>query len=192
MPLPPPPTVFRFAFWALAAVLLSGCEDYPRDPQDTTDNARRGTVRVGVTENPPWTILRGGPCGPEPALAMEFARTLGSKVRWERGSESVLLERLEKFELDIVIAGLTTETPWKSRIGTTIPYLTADTDADGRPEEHIMAVPPGENGWLSRLDRFLHASKRRALVLFSVSAGAGKPETACPDAFRPQTGGPDS
>ncbi|MCX2721630.1 transporter substrate-binding domain-containing protein [Roseibium salinum] len=181
----------RAALVAGAASLLAGCADYPRDPEDTTEKARSGTARVGITENPPWTIIRDKPCGLEPALVTAFAKTLGSEVRWESGSESVLLERLENFELDIVIAGLTSKTPWKNRIGTTTPYLTADTDGNGKTEEHIMAVPPGENGWLIRLDRFLHANQRRALVLFSDSARADDPSAACPDSPGSDAGGLD-
>ncbi|MDN3722096.1 hypothetical protein QW131_30220 [Roseibium salinum] len=42
----------RAALVAGAASLLAGCADYPRDPEDTTEKARSGTARVGITEKP--------------------------------------------------------------------------------------------------------------------------------------------
>ncbi|MDN3722095.1 hypothetical protein QW131_30215 [Roseibium salinum] len=48
-----------------------------------------------------------------------------------------------------------------------------------------------KNGWLIRLDRFLHANQRRALVLFSDSARADDPSAACPDSPGSDAGGLD-
>lgn len=160
----------------ISSALFVGCSDFPKDPRDTTENAKGGLMRVGIAENPPWTLTDKQPGGVEVALVEDFASTIGARVEWQSGSESVLLERLEHFELDIVIAGLRSETPWKSRVAMTIPYLTADTDGDGKKEKHVMAVPPGENGWLTLLDRFLHANQRQALVRFSnAGLAAGEP-----------------
>jgi polar amino acid transport system substrate-binding protein len=35
------------------------------------------------------------------------------------------------------------------------------TDIRLQRDKHVMAVPPGENGWLVRLERFLYASEQR-------------------------------
>lgn len=169
----------------LLSLLLGGCSEYPRDPRDTSETATGGVIRVGIAENPPWTLAGDQAGGVEAELVEAFARTLGAEVEWHRGSESDLLERLQHFELDIVVAGLTARTPWKSRVATTIPYLDADTDGDGKKEKHIMAVPPGENGWLIRLDRFLHTNQSDALLALwnrGTADDAGEPRSGAREA----------
>jgi polar amino acid transport system substrate-binding protein len=91
-------------------------------------------MRVGVVENPPWsTFPRGGGAGGiEGALVAELARELGARVEWIRGSESPLLESLRLGELDVVIGGLTDDTPWTRRVALTKPFYT-DTIVVGAP-----------------------------------------------------------
>ena len=208
-------------------VALAAC-DFPRDPQGTLDRVRGDTMRVGWVANPPWVIHEeGAPTGIEPALVREFARELGAEVEWLQGGESELMGALERFQLDLVIGGMTRQTPWGMRVALTSSYHTTPIavgippsaapflDLDGvrvavqtgtstaafleehdavpipvaelshargpvaapewelrelgmQPteiilyrEQHVMAVPPGENGWLVRLDRFLHARRGR-------------------------------
>ena len=52
-----------------------------------------------------------------------------------------------------MIAGLTDDTPWASRIGRSTDYVKT---ADGK---HVFATPPGENAFVLRLDRFLAAQE---------------------------------
>jgi hypothetical protein len=116
-------------------------------------------MRVGITERAPWTSLANGePAGIEPRLIRHFAAELDTEIRWVRGSESELLEALEHFELDLVIGGLTRSSPWAERVAFTRPFHTTENRSDGRGEvEHAIALPPGENGWLTRWERFLEA-----------------------------------
>ena len=51
--------------WAVASVIvmvLAGC-GIPRDPEGTLERIRGGTIRAGISENPPWTELSGGQAG---------------------------------------------------------------------------------------------------------------------------------
>jgi hypothetical protein len=103
----------------LASLLLpalSGC--LPRDPVGTLQGVRDDhTVRVGVIHNPPWTIVSNGEvAGVEAMLAGRLAHELGAKPRWTPGVESELLRALELFELDVVIGGLDSATPWQDRV----------------------------------------------------------------------------
>ena len=44
-----------------AAVLLTGCGvEIPADPEDTLERVRGGTLRVGVSPNPPHTVAGPG------------------------------------------------------------------------------------------------------------------------------------
>jgi ABC-type amino acid transport substrate-binding protein len=153
-----------------ALVFLVGC-GMPYDPGGTLDRVRGGTLRAGVSVNEPWTRLEGGqPAGVEVTLLREFADGLGARVEWVVKSESELMQALERRELDVVVGGLTYDTPWKERVGLTGSYLTADGPR-GRRVEHVMAVPPGENGWLLSLEKFLFAREERARELLAAEGG---------------------
>jgi hypothetical protein len=151
---------------------------------------------------------------------------LNAEVDWTVGPESEVLGALRKQELDLVVGGLTEDTPWKDRVALTRPYLETQITVgvppgqptpnrikglevavpSGRPsvaayvrqkggipvpatdlatdlakdalpvagddfqleargltltgiklheEKHVIAVAPGENRWLMRLEQFL-------------------------------------
>ena len=139
-------------------IAVNGC--MPRDPDGTLKRVRGGTMRVGGSVREPWTRMEpGGPAGVEVSLVREFAAELDAKTEWVPGSESTLMEALEQRQLDLVIGGLTDDTPWKDRVGLTGIYLKTDPPERAR---HVMAVPPGENEWLLALERFLYAREQRA------------------------------
>lgn len=138
----------------LLLMAIAGCE-LPRDPEGTLERVHGGTMRAGVVPNPPWVVVEAGRVrGVEPALVREFARSLDARIEWVAGTESELLQRLETGELDLVAGGLTRSNPWGSRVGLTRPYPAPAGDGSG--ERRVLAIPPGENGWLVRLERFLH------------------------------------
>ena len=211
-----------------AACVAAGC-DLPRDPESTLPRIRNGTLRVGVTAHEPWARYTGGdPQGVEVEIVKELAEELGAEIEWVFGNESELMQAAEAFELDLVIGGITDDSPWQDRVGMTRPFLEVKTlvavpggeppllelkrdevavspgDAiaekvlseGGIPvpveerreaahsiaatdyeieawefeptaieletEKHVMAVPPGENGWLLFVEKFL-ARKRAAI-----------------------------
>jgi ABC-type amino acid transport substrate-binding protein len=144
----------------ILAVAAGSC-GIPRDPRGTLDRVRGGTLRVGVAERAPWVLLAGTePAGAEPHLLRAFARALGARIVWTPGTESQLLEALERGELDVVAGGFTGSTAWRERVALTRPYPPARTVAGPREPArgHVMAVAPGENGWLRELETFLVAS----------------------------------
>jgi ABC-type amino acid transport substrate-binding protein len=133
----------------------TGC-GLPWDPQGTLDRVRDGDLHVGVSHNPPWTDLLAGeePRGKEVDLVRRLAKELNAKIRWHPGGETSLLEGLEQFRLDLVIGGIKKDTPWEGRIGLTRPHTRTD---EGK---YVLACPPGENGWIVFLDRWLHQQER--------------------------------
>jgi len=104
--------------------LLTSCDDFPKDPEGTLNRVRGGVMRVGISENPPWTWLANGqPRGVEVQLAEALARDLNARIEWVPGSETQLMQGLRNFELDLVIAGLVEGSPWTGRVGFTEPYI---------------------------------------------------------------------
>lgn len=149
----------RAALGILICVCV-GC-GIPRDPEGTLERIQGKTIRAGITVNPPWTGFKSGEAdGLEPHLLIEFAKQFDARIEWTVDSESDLLQALKHRKLDIVIGGLTKSTPWSKQVALTRPYLTLES------EEHVMAVPQGENRWLLELDRFLQSRRTEAARRF--------------------------
>ncbi len=131
----------------------AGC-GMPHDPEETYRRAVGRTVRVGVCEHPPFTMLEEGKLtGIEVDMIKGFARQLDAAVRWHRGAEGPLIEALGQGKLDVVIGGLKESSPWSSHAGATQPY------AEAGGEKYVMFVRQGENRWLLELDKYLHTRK---------------------------------
>ncbi|GAA1165279.1 transporter substrate-binding domain-containing protein [Ornithinimicrobium humiphilum] len=150
---------------ALAAALLGGCGvDIPADPDGTLEQVRSsGELRVGVSPFPPFTTLPDGPDGKpggtEVELVEGFAEAQGAEVVYVLLGEEELVRMLEEGELDVVVGGLTSKTPWAAKVATTRPYAT--TEQDGRKVKHVMAAVRGENALLVALERYLDEAAGR-------------------------------
>lgn len=133
-------------------LLLTAC-GIPRDPEGTLERTQSSHIRVGIAEHQPWTILRDEPAGVEVELVEEFARELDADILWVEAPESEILKQVELGRLDLAIAGLTADNPWSAEVSFIQPYFTVGED------EHVMAVPHGENAWIFRLERFLRSQR---------------------------------
>src|SRR5829696_4777577 len=104
------------------AVLVAGCGSVriPADPDGTLDRVRGGVLRVGVSPHEPWTTVTAAePGGIEPDLVRRWAAGLGARVAWTVGGEQPLVQAMERGELDLVIGGITADTPWSDQAATT-------------------------------------------------------------------------
>jgi polar amino acid transport system substrate-binding protein len=136
----------------IVVLLVAVACGLPRDPDGTLDRVRGGVVRVGIAQSPPWVIVTpGGAEGVEATLAKAIADSLGASIEWIRKSESELLTDLEERKLDLVLAGLTDDSPWKTKVALTKPFY----EDPGTKKKHVMAAPPGENAWLVFVERQL-------------------------------------
>ena len=153
----------RRAFLAFALIgtavllaVLTGCSSFPADPDGTLDRVRGGVLRVGVSHNEPWVqvVEETEPTGIEPELIQRFAATLQATIEWQPGGEEALMTDLEHGRLDLVIGGLTAESPWTDKAAITRPYAEARSQ-EGKTEKHVMAAPLGENAFLLELEKFL-------------------------------------
>ena len=118
----------------LIALSLASC-GVPRDPEGTLERVRGGELRVGVSSSDPWATWPGDePSGVEVDLVEDFAADVDSEVVWVEGSEAEVIEALEVGELDLVIGGLTSTSPWSKVAALTHPYITTKV---------VVAVPDG-------------------------------------------------
>ena len=133
-----------------AALILCVCASacgLPRDADGTLEHVQNGTMRVGV--------ITGAQAGiEESALVRELAHELAASVEWIPGTESDLLKKVHDREIDMVIGGLTDDSPWSAKVALSKPFREDSVN-------HVFALPPGENGWLVRVERFLGQRKSR-------------------------------
>jgi polar amino acid transport system substrate-binding protein len=144
----------------LLAAMAVAC-DVPSDPRSTTEEIRnRAVLRVGATESPPFLMKTpGGATGVEAVLIEELARSHGARVDWHWGNVEDHYRSLETFDLDLVAGGIQKKTPWGNRVGLTRPY--AKGKEGEKTIEYVMAVPPGENHWLTVVEKHLLANEHR-------------------------------
>jgi polar amino acid transport system substrate-binding protein len=129
-----------------AGALIAGCQ-YPRDPEGTLDRVEGGTMRVGVIESDPWVKLGGEePRGVEPGLLREFAEQIDADIEWVEGGESDLIAALEGYQLDVVIGGLTRDSPQKKLAALTRPYVEVQLNLALPPGTDPDDLPPELNG----------------------------------------------
>jgi ABC-type amino acid transport substrate-binding protein len=149
--------------WLLGALAtVCGCVSIPADPRGTLEHVRGGSLRVGMSAEPPWTSLDSGSrSGVEVQLVEGFAEHLDARLEWQDGGEESLIEDLHLGRLDLVVGGITSKSPWLDKAVLTRPYVVV-RDSEGSEQSHVMAAPMGENAFLVELEGFL--AEREALV----------------------------
>ncbi len=120
----------------LVMLFLTAACNIPRDPEGTLVRVTGGTLRVGITEADPWVIIEDEPTGVEVTLVEGFAKTLSSDIVWVEGTEAELVGALERRELDLVIGGFASSTPWAQKVAVTAHYHEVLV---------VVAVPEGED-----------------------------------------------
>lgn len=142
------------------ALGLIGCSGhYPADPDGTLDRVSGGLLRVGVSHQPPWTDTAGehspdDPGGIEAQLIEDYAASINAEVEWHAGGEEQLIKMLSERDVDVVIGGLSSKSPWSSDVALTTDYAES-LGVDGKTTKHVMAVQMGENAFMISLERFL-------------------------------------
>ncbi len=143
--------------WPICLLLLVlACGQYPRDAEDSLARIQHGTLRVGISHNPPFTIIHDSTyTGSEVELIKAFAAKHNAQIQWLHESETDLAKKLKHFQLDLVVCGLVKESPIVAELGITQAYME---DSSGK---HIIAVAPGENALLTDLDGFLESYRQK-------------------------------
>ncbi|NLJ53693.1 MAG: transporter substrate-binding domain-containing protein [Intrasporangiaceae bacterium] len=145
----------------LVILALGGCGTIPRDPDGTLERVRsEQSLRVGASDGADRLEVHvagdGGAevSGTEADLVSGFAEELGAQIEWTVGGETELVHAMERGELDVIIGGLHSDSPWADAVSLTRPYAES-TDPEGSTVQHVLAVPLGENGFLVTLERYL-------------------------------------
>lgn len=135
---------------------LSGCGiTVPTDPDGSLDRIEGGMLRAGASPETGLVEVDGQEVsGPLPDLVTAFAHDHDATVEWTVNSEESLVVDLEEGDLDVVVGGMTADSPWASRVGITRGYPDLP-GANGRPV--VLLVPLGENRLLSELEAFIDA-----------------------------------
>jgi polar amino acid transport system substrate-binding protein len=129
----------------------------PRDADGTLARVQNGVLRLGVADDSPWVVVEGqSVSGYEPALVSQLAGEMHARIETTRGAEAELFEKLHQRDLDMVIGGFTSDSPWKTQIAFTRAY-----HKDQKGKDHVLALPPGENAWLVRVEQFLQANEQK-------------------------------
>jgi hypothetical protein len=134
---------------------MAGCGRIPADPDKSFDRAAERGIIAGYTVNPPWVIYDSGAVsGIEVEILKSFTNEYNFHLVWVSGSEQKLMKMLENKEIQFIIGGFTSETPWKKKkAGFTRPYFENDK------EKHIIAVQQGENKLLFHFEKRLLQNK---------------------------------
>lgn len=131
----------------LVVIALAGCGVIPRDPEGTLERVQsEGVLRAGAS---PSEVTEQ-----EMELVTRFAEELGVEVEWTEDGETALVAAMERAELDVIVGGMESDSPWSDKVSVTRAYASS-VDPEGATVKHVMAVPAGENAMLVRLERFL-------------------------------------
>lgn len=109
----------------------------PKDPEDSWKEAQEKGLRVGV--------VKGSLMDNELQLIRDFCQSKSVKAHFVKNTETTLMKKLEKYELDVVIGGFDKKTIWKEKTGMTKPYDST----------HIFLIGQGENRLLYELESYL-------------------------------------
>lgn len=134
----------------LLLLCLASCI-FPRDPENSYEEARSEKLLIGVVENPPYTKIEDSVfSGSEIEMLREFAEKDSLRIFFQKGSESELIRQLENYDLHIVAGGFTKKAIWKKKVGMTAPY----------DKEHVFLIPKGENQLLKQLEHYIFQKKK--------------------------------
>ncbi len=141
---------FRALF--LIIILVTYSCNIPRDPENSWENIKSDGLNVGVIINPPYTFQKNSTfAGSEIELIKNFAKHHDIQITYESGNETDLIEKLENYEIDILLGGFTEKSIWTKKVGLTTPY---------DKEYHVLLIPKGENKYLHFLESFIFNHKR--------------------------------
>lgn len=136
---------------SILLIILTGC-NYPKDPENSFDEANNDSLKVGIVNNPPYVIIENGKVsGTEIEILKNFANSNELNISFKEGSESILVKKLKNYTIHIIAGGFDKKTIWKKYTGTSTTY----------DSEHLFLIPKGENKLLQRLETHIFQYKKK-------------------------------
>jgi hypothetical protein len=133
----------------LIGAILAGC-DLPRDPEETLETVQGQELRVGV-------LKFGENAEKDRAIVELLATSLEAKLVYVEGDAHALFEDLKRGHLHLVIGGVPESTPFEKELGLSKPV--GPLHGAHEEEDRVMAVRPGENAFLLRVNEVIEAAK---------------------------------
>jgi len=133
----------------LIGFALAGC-DLPRDPEGTLETVRGGEMRVGV-------LKVHANAEQDRPIVERLAAALGSKPVYVEGDAHALFEDLKRGQIHLVIGGVPEKTPFGKELGLSKP--AGSLHGAHEEENRVIAVRPGENGFLLKVNEAIEAAK---------------------------------
>jgi hypothetical protein len=133
----------------LAISVIGGC-DLPRDPEETLETVQGQELRVGV-------LKFGENAEKDRPIVERLAASLGSKLVYVEGDAHALFENLKRGHLHLVIGGVPEATPFEKELGLSKPV--GPLHGAHEEEDRVLAVRPGENAFLLRVNQAIEAAK---------------------------------
>jgi hypothetical protein len=134
---------------SLIGLTLTGC-DLPRDPHETLKTLSGQELRVGV-------LKFHGNAEQDRPIVERLATRLGSKLVYIEGDAHALFEDLKRGHLHLVIGGVPESTPFGKELGLSKPV--GPLHGAHEEEERVLAVRPGENAFLLKVNETIEASR---------------------------------
>lgn len=134
----------RLAFLLAALLLVGGC-NLPKDPEGTAQRVQGGTLRVGVL---------GDKLGEADRTAVHaVAAAFDAEVEYRYGPAHALIAGLDSGDIELIAGDIPADTPFESTVGLTRPF--GSVVIGGERKERVLAIPKGENGFLTRVEQAL-------------------------------------
>jgi hypothetical protein len=133
----------------LMGSILAGC-DLPRDPEETLETVQGQDLRVGV-------LKFGENADKDRPIVERLARSLGARLVYVEGDAHALFEDLKRGHLHLVIGGVPESTPFAKELGLSKPV--GPLHGAREDEDRVIAVRPGENAFLLRVNEVIEAAK---------------------------------
>jgi hypothetical protein len=133
----------------LVGFILAGC-DLPRDPEQTLETVQGQELKVGV-------LKFGENAEKDRPIIERLAASLDAKLTYVDGDAHVLFEDLKRGHLHLVIGGVPESTPFGRELGLSKPV--GPLHGAREEEKRVLAVRPGENAFLLRVNQAIEAAK---------------------------------
>lgn len=134
-----------------ALAMLAGCDDLPRDPEETTETVSGAVLRVGWVAGAEQTDV-------ERAALADVAKRLGAALETSHAPVHELVAGLDEGTVHVIGGALPEKTPFASEIGLTKPVGTVVLKGEVQPA--VMAVRSGENRFLLLVNDAIAKAKR--------------------------------